>query len=300
MAKSHNISLFARARRHSDRSTNITAERLSATDDAVFVLRNGEVDSASHTVRDLLGLEPELCGGRTLSELFGLSAYMVLDELQTAAETAGGHLATHRGLPLEDVDGNIVWVDVTMADLRHESNVHATVMTIHDVSDRIEMERRISEIEHHDPLTETANAAMFDVLLSRALDQSSYVGVVIVGTPGLTETNETYGIDFGDAVLIDISRRLASVLRTGDHVARVTNVQFAMIVHHLDDADPMRDLGEVAERLTVVLDTPFVMGGISTRVTTTVRTGCSAKDDDATEFVRRVLKTEGVPVGVTA
>ncbi len=291
MARTNNVSLFARARRQSDARL---AERLSATDDVVFVLQRGQISSASHTVRTLLGWEPELCPGRTLSELFGLDAYILLDSLQSAAEAAGGHLATHRGMALENADGQTVWVDVTMADLRHDSSVGGTVMTIHDVSDRVEMEQRIREIEHHDPLTETANAAMFDVLLSRALTQSPNVGVVIVGTPGLTAVTDAHGVDFGDAVLIEMARRLASVLRTGDHVARITNAQFAMIVNQLDSRDPAADLAEVTERVSVVLDTPFVMDGASTRVSTTVRSGCSAVGETAQGLLARVMSTDMV------
>jgi PAS domain S-box-containing protein/diguanylate cyclase (GGDEF)-like protein len=289
MSKAHNVSLFALARRRSD---SRLAERLSATDDVVLVLQHGEVTSASHTVRDLFGWEPELCPGRTLSELFGLESYALLDSLQTVAEAAGGHLATHRGLAVEDADGNTLWVDVTMADLRHDSSVGGTVMTIHDVSDRVEMEHRIRQIEHHDPLTETANAAMFDVMLSRSLEQSKYVGVVVVGTPGLASINQSHGVDFGDAVLIEMARRLASVLRAGDHVARITNAQFAMIVHHLDDQDPTGDLGEVTSRVAEVLETAFVVDGASTRVDATVRSGFSVDGETAQALVDRVMSAD--------
>jgi diguanylate cyclase len=116
--------------------------------------------------------------------------------------------------------------------------------------------------------------------------------VVIVGTPGLTSVNDAHGLDFGDTVLIEMARRLASVLRTGDHVARITNVQFAMIVNHLDDRDPAGDLAEVAERVSLVLDTPFVMDGASTRVSTTVRSGCSADGETAQSLLARVMSTD--------
>ncbi len=294
MAKHSNFSLFARARRHSDAGL---AERLSATEDVVLVLRAGQIESASHAVRDLFGFEPALCPGRTLSELFGMDAYAKLDELQTAAETAGGHLATLRGLQLPG-ESNPVWVDVTMADLRHDQAVSGTVLTIHDATDRVEIEHRIREIEHHDPLTQTANAAMFDVLLERAMDKGVRVGLIVVGTPGLVETNEANGSEFGDAVLIEVARRLASVLRTGDHVARVSNAKFAMIVNHLDDREPANDLAEVTERLMVVLDTPFAIGGLSARVKTTLRSAHTLDHESADQFIERVLNQVPEPVGV--
>lgn len=293
MAKHPHFSLFARARRRSDSGL---AERLSPTEDAVIVLRGSEIESVSHGIRNLFGFEPELCPGRTLSELFGLAAYARLDELQTAAETAGGHLATMRGMQLFGVDEPL-WVDVTIADLRHDPQVSGTVLTIHDATERVEVERRIREIEHHDPLTQTANAAMFDVLLERALDSGESVGLVVVGTPGLVEANTAHGTAFGDAVLVEIARRLASVLRSGDHVSRVSNAKFAMIVNHLDATDPDRDLSEVTDRLALVLDTPFAIGGCSARVKTTLRSAAFRSDESADEFIERVLNQTPSTVG---
>jgi diguanylate cyclase (GGDEF)-like protein/PAS domain S-box-containing protein len=286
MSKQTNFSLFARGRRRTD---DRLAARMSVADDAVLLLRHGQVESASQNVLMLFGWEPELCPGRTLSELFGLETYTLLDGLQTAAEAAGGHSATHRGLAVENADGDIVYVDATIADLRHDPDVGGTVLTIHDVTDRVEMERRIKQIEHHDPLTETANAAMFEVLLDRAMGSSGQVGVVIVGTTDLQEVNREHGIAIGDAVLVEVARRLASVLRTGDHVARITATQFAMIVNHLDHTDPVADLSEVTERLFVVLDSPLLTGGTTVHLRTTVRSAHAASHEIASELLSRVL-----------
>jgi PAS domain S-box-containing protein len=293
MPKHPHFSLFARGRRHSDAGL---AERLSATENAVIVLRGSEIKSASHGVRDLFGYEPALCPGRTLSELFGVDAYARLDELQTAAEAAGGHLATARGVQLPG-DAGPLWVDITIADLRHDPKVAGTVVTIVDCTDRVEIEKRIREIEHHDPLTQTANAAMFDVLLERAMADGQPVGLVVVGTAGLAEANNVHGSNFGDAVLIEVARRLASVLRTGDHVSRVSNAKFAMIVNHLDPADPSADLAEVTDRLSIVLDTPFAIGGSSARVQTTLRAAHCGPGESSDSFIDRVLNQTPSPVG---
>jgi PAS domain S-box-containing protein/diguanylate cyclase (GGDEF)-like protein len=303
MSKQTNFSLFARGRRQTD---DRLAERMSVADDAVFLLRHGQVESASHTVLSLFGWEPELCNGRALSELFGLETYAILDELQTAAEAAGGHSATHRGLAVENIDGETVFVDATISDLRHDGDVNGTVLTIHDVTDRVEMERRIKEIEHHDPLTETANAAMFEVLLSRAMQarssggsegiSRSRVGVVVVGTPGLEEVNRQHGIEVGDAVLVEVARRLASVLRTGDHVSRVTNARFAMIVNRLDRNDPTTDLSEVTDRLTDVLAKSFVINGSAIELASTVRSACSTADETSNELLGRVFALDAQAV----
>jgi diguanylate cyclase (GGDEF)-like protein/PAS domain S-box-containing protein len=253
------------------------------------MLRGAEVQSVSESVRDLLGWEPTLCVGRTLSELFGRDTYQLLDDLQTSAERAGGHLATHRGLGIEHDEGHIVWVDVTIADRRDDPEVGGALITMHDVSERVGIEQRIKSTEHHDPLTETANAAMFDVLLDRALAQGCPVGVIIVGTPGLESINHMHGSEVGDAVLIEMSRRLAAVIRTGDYVSRVSNARFGMIVHHLADDAPTEDLAEVAQRINDTLAAPMQHGSVTTHVALTIRSEVSTAGDTSTGLLERAL-----------
>jgi diguanylate cyclase (GGDEF)-like protein/PAS domain S-box-containing protein len=251
----------------------------------------------SESVRDLLGWEPTLCVGRTLSELFGRETYQLLDDLQTSAERAGGHLATHRGLGIEHDEGHMVWIDVTIADRRDDPEVGGALITMHDVTERVGIEQRIKSTDHHDPLTETANAAMFDVLLERALSQGCPVGVIVVGTPGLDSINETHGPEIGDAVLIEMSRRLASVIRTGDYVSRVSNARFAMIVHHLEDEAPTQDLAEVVQRINDTLAVPMQHGAVTTQVALTIRSEVSSPDDTSSGLLARALNAPTASIG---
>jgi PAS domain S-box-containing protein len=289
MSRNPSISLFARGRRRND---DRLVKRLATADDAVLVLRDTEVRSASDSIRDLFGWEPTLCVGRSLSELFGRDTYRLLDDLQTSAEQAGGHLATHRGIGVENDEGNIVWVDVTIADRRDDPTIGGAIITLRNVSDRVETEQRIARAGHHDPVTETANAAMFDVLLQRALRDAAAVGLLLVGTEELETIANENGPELRDTVLVDISRRLASVLRSGDYLARIEAHTFAMLIHELEPTNPVVDLNEVKDRIGTIVSTPFVVNGVALRPTLSVRAVVSEPGESASELLDRATQLD--------
>ncbi len=237
------IALFERGRRHHD---SRVASRMASSYDAVLLLRGSLVRSASESVREMLGWEPELCIGRTLTELLGSNTYELLDELQTAAENAGTRFATLHALPLENIDGERLWVDATIADRRGESDVNGTILTLHNVTERVRLEASIRETDHHDPLTLMPNSRMFELLLDQSISSNEPVGVIIANVSHPTETAT-------DEAVVRMARRLEENLRAGDHVGRIDDHTFALVIHRLDTDHPTAALEEVAQRITVSL-----------------------------------------------
>jgi diguanylate cyclase (GGDEF)-like protein len=261
------VGLFARGRRHGDHRL---ASLLSSDSDTVLVLRGPVVTSASASARDLLGWEPSLCVGRSLSELLQgasdpnngdetIDAVKVIDALQDAAEAAGGHIATHRDLALTHIDGQTVWVDATIADLRHDTDVSGTIVTFHDVTERRALEARLREAEFRDELTRLANRKMLRLIAEEAVKSQQHVALVMLDLAAFGPVNETHGSDVGDAVLVEVAARLSNALRAGDHVARVDGDEFALVVNGLDPDEPHVDAAEVADRVERALRPDFVV-----------------------------------------
>jgi PAS domain S-box-containing protein len=249
------VALFERGRRHHD--ARVTS-RIGPSDDAVLLLRGSIVRSASQSVRALFGWEPELCVGRSLTELLGSDTYELLDELQTAAEEAGGHFATLHALPLENVDGERIYVDTTIADRRDDSEVNGTLVTLHNVTERVRLEETIRQDDRHDPLTMIPNKRMFELLLAHSLSSREPVGVLVanVSHPDEIATDEA---------VIRMARRLETNLRAGDHVGRLGEGTFGLVIHRLDSDHPEADMAEVAQRITTSLHSirSYVEIGIS-------------------------------------
>ncbi|WP_445501406.1 EAL domain-containing protein [Microvirga sp. G4-2] len=117
---------------------------------------------------------------------------------------------------------------------------------ISDVTAQKEAEEKIIWAAHHDPLTRLPNRALFQVRLSKALEQSAAlrrkVGLLILDVDHLKEINDTLGHDAGDAVLQAVANRLSAAVRPIDTVARNGGDEFAIILPEIDGEQDIRTL----------------------------------------------------------
>ena len=132
--------------------------------------------------------------------------------------------------------------------------------------DEIEL-RRLSELNRHqalhDDLTGLPNRACFGQQVEHAIrvaDQDgSQLAVLLMDLDRFKEINDTLGHRYGDLLLIELARRLQSVLRRSDTVARLGGDEFGILVRQLSAADDALD--HALERLLAALEQPFLVDG---------------------------------------
>jgi diguanylate cyclase (GGDEF)-like protein len=145
---------------------------------------------------------------------------------------------------------------------------------------RIEHERmRVSIL--HDPLTGLANRALLldrvNACLLRAKRMPDYLfAVLFLDIERFKLINDSLGHDVGDQLLVEISKRILTVVRSldtvaraeTDHLARLGGDEFVLL---LDAIRAPEDAGRVAERLLKALGDPFRIGSLE--VITSIRIG---------------------------
>jgi diguanylate cyclase (GGDEF)-like protein/putative nucleotidyltransferase with HDIG domain len=124
---------------------------------------------------------------------------------------------------------------------------------------------RMAEAAAHDALTGLANERVFNERLiaesSRAERHGRPLSLVLLDLDHFKAVNDDHGQQVGDRVLAEVARRLLSMSREEDLVARIGGEQFALLL-----PDP-RELGgyQVAERARkAVAGTPFAGAGMLT------------------------------------
>lgn len=134
------------------------------------------------------------------------------------------------------------------------------------LADVTEQHALASQLEHqalHDPLTGLPNRSLFNRelgrLTSKCKTENSDLLVMLLDLDRFKQVNDNFGHAVGDALLIEVSRRLEGSIRKGDVAARLGGDEFAILVHgHTDDKT---NVG-LAERLLKALAKPMDVDGV--------------------------------------
>lgn len=134
-----------------------------------------------------------------------------------------------------------------------------------DVTELRRLQENTVALALHDPLTGLANRRLFKELFEADLARTQRSGLPLalafLDLDGLKHVNDTYGHDAGDLVLCETARRLQSIVRSADIVARLAGDEFVIAY---EPNEPTSDT--LIRRLDAALSAP-----IDIAPTTTVR-----------------------------
>lgn len=144
--------------------------------------------------------------------------------------------------------GNIISGLVTAHLITLNGEV-CVLSVVRDISAQKAAEERIHQLSFSDGLTGLPNRRLLLDRLSQAIVANNrhkrHGAMVFIDIDDFKSLNETMGHDIGDQMLIEISKRLASIIQEGDTLARLSADEFAVILEELS-TDP-QDAAEQAE-----------------------------------------------------
>lgn len=120
---------------------------------------------------------------------------------------------------------------------------------------------------HHDELTGLPNRLQFEERLREAVASADRHGrpfaVLFLDLDGFKAVNDDLGHASGDAVLIEVGRRLRHALRVSDMVARLHGDEFIFIIPEMSEPHEARTL---AQKLCAAVRVPIHVAGTTVRV----------------------------------
>ena len=148
---------------------------------------------------------------------------------------------------------------------------------------------RVQQQALHDALTDLANQRLLetrvDVALANARRTGSGVALLFVDLDGFKQINDQYGHDAGDAVLRAVARRLRSVVRGEDTVARFGGDEFVVVLTNVRDR---LDIERTIERIRDVERAPITISDQTVTVDASIGTACFPADaDNYTSLLRQ-------------
>jgi diguanylate cyclase (GGDEF)-like protein len=191
-------------------------------------------------------------------------------------------------------------IDIHMRPIFDDAGEITSYLEIsHDITDYILIQnqllaetQKLSHISLHDPLTQLPNRRLLADRIEQIIEHkhrmNGIFAILFIDLDHFKEVNDSMGHLSGDQLLIEVAKRIATVTRKGDTVARIGGDEFVIIIENGSDTT---HFSRVAEKLNKLFDDPFLIGG------TKIFSGCSIgislypQDGDTVEILLRNADT---------
>ncbi len=220
------------------RALTITLETISQG--IMMVNPSGHAPVINRRALDLLGLPHgagEAMRGFAAARAIDLASRDGASPLNTSIAANDKFERSSSDTQLETVreDGAIIEVRT------HRLDEGGFVQTYTDVSEQRLADAQVRYLAHHDTLTGLANRAQLrqrmQEMLGRNPTEQSLTAFLIIDLDGFKGVNDTLGHDAGDVLLVEVARRLKTLVRDEDLVARLGGDEFVIMTPGLSDRD---------------------------------------------------------------
>jgi diguanylate cyclase (GGDEF)-like protein len=144
----------------------------------------------------------------------------------------------------------------------------------------------------HDTLTQLPNRYAFLSALSNALAEAGreeqQIAIMFFDLDGFKSINDNLGHAAGDELLIDVARRLQTLIRKSDLIARLGGDEFVAAIRNVPDPHvPMN----VAKQVLESIGKPYHMNGLECWVTTSIGISMFPQDGEGADLLIRCADT---------
>ena len=142
-------------------------------------------------------------------------------------------------------------------------------------------EEEIKRLAFFDSLTNLPNKELcqnrLEHALARAARNNTSIAVLFIGIDDFKAVNDQQGHEGGDKLLQQVAKRLASELRSGDTLARISGVEFIII---LDTVSPKDDISTFADKILLKLTKCYQIAKQDVYITGNVGVALSPSDGE--------------------
>lgn len=173
------------------------------------------------------------------------------------------------GKPFRGTIANLRKSGELFYELKTISPVHDTsggithyVSTARDVTRQVKAEERLVMLANYDPITGLPNRNLLLDRLSQSIAQvqrhGGHVALLFLDMDRFKGINDSLGHAAGDALLVEVSRRLRACVREEDTVARLGGDEFILMLVNL--RRPEHSV-RILEKLMAAFEKPFIIQG---------------------------------------
>ncbi len=148
-------------------------------------------------------------------------------------------------------------VDLHQIDLK---NTLHTICSVHDITEQMHKEEKLTHLAFKDSLTGLANRILFHERLNQEILHSkrnfNTLAVLFIDLDGFKSVNDNFSHDTGDQLLQLVSKRLLQCCREDDAVARLGGDEFTII---LTSVKHKKAAEKIAHQILTCLNKSFLI-----------------------------------------
>ncbi len=171
-----------------------------------------------------------------------------------------------------DETGKKIWISISGEPVLDSSGTFTGYRGVgKDISERKLDEEHIHFLANHDALTSLPNRAMFNDVLTLAIQNARRYernfAVLFIDLDRFKNINDTLGHEAGDKLLQEMGTRLSTTVRSSDVVARLGGDEFVVLVQEVSEA---KQVSAVARKVLSALVKPMTIQGQECLVTASI------------------------------
>jgi c-di-GMP phosphodiesterase Gmr len=144
---------------------------------------------------------------------------------------------------IKDAGGDRTWLTShTPLDIDDQTLLLSSSL---DISERKRFEQELARLAHYDELTGLPNSVLFQKRIEQIVERNENISrfaVVFIDIDNFKHINDYYSHAVGDALLVQITRRICKRLRDSDILARVSGDEFMLLINPVSGDDQVRVL----------------------------------------------------------
>ncbi|HEX6086885.1 MAG TPA: EAL domain-containing protein [Thermoanaerobaculia bacterium] len=250
--QSEQLRLLGTAVRVTAEGIAILTPAVEAVGPRIAFVNDGFCNISGRRREDVIGQTPQIFG--------------IVERQQSVYDTLLQHVFEGRPFEAEvtarRANGAEFELDLQFVPVEDGGQLTHWVAFLRDVT---QARHQVTSLRHqamHDALTGLPNRTMLFEKLERVIEESRASGVklalMLMDLDRFKEVNDTFGHQFGDALLKQVSFRLQNQLRGDDFAARLGGDEFAVVLPHVADSTTA---ATTARRILGTLEQPFVIDG---------------------------------------
>lgn len=240
----------------------------------------GVIEYVNPKFTQLMGYTPEEAVGKTPRIIKGgfLSREFYKEMWTTILAGKEWHGVFHN----RTKDGSFVWEVASISPIRDaDGKVTHFVGVKEDITEIRRLQEQLEHMAQHDQLTGLPNRFLLKDRLQQALLQAkrrkSKFAVLYLDLDGFKLVNDTHGHEAGDAVLVEVAKRLLACTRESDTVARLGGDEFTVLMGEIQEEG---NAERVASLIIKTLSEPIALADTTCVIGVSVGIALYPKDGD--------------------